>query len=86
MGVDGDHQVPSALPSHGRGQGFKSPHLHAVPVRRTYGWDGGLGTSWYPDPSEDMVTILMTQRAWTSPNPPEVCLDFWTAAYAAIDD
>jgi CubicO group peptidase (beta-lactamase class C family) len=51
-----------------------------------YGWDGGLGTSWYSDPREDMVTILMTQRAWTSPNPPEVCRDFWTLAYQAIDD
>ncbi|GHO77542.1 serine hydrolase [Ktedonobacter sp. SOSP1-85] len=56
----------------------------AAPGR--YGWDGGLGTSWYSDPKEDMITILMTQRAWTSPQPPEVCLDFWTSAYQAIDD
>jgi hypothetical protein len=33
-----------------------------------------------------MVTILMTQRAWTSPSPPDVCLDFWTSSYQAIDD
>ena len=33
-----------------------------------------------------MVTILMTQRAWTSPNPRDVCLDLWTAAFAAIED
>jgi len=51
-----------------------------------FGWDGGLGTSWRSDPREDMVTILMTQRAWTSPTPPNVCLDFWTSAYQAIDD
>jgi CubicO group peptidase (beta-lactamase class C family) len=51
-----------------------------------FGWDGGLGTSWYSDPQEDMVTILLTQRAWTSPSPPNVCLDFWTLAYEAIDD
>ena len=31
------------------------------------GSDGGLGTSWYTDPREDMVTILMTQRARTLP-------------------
>ena len=55
------------------------------PVGR-YGWDGGLGTSWHSDPREDMVTILMTQSAWTSPSPPNVCLDFWTSAYQAIDD
>ena len=56
----------------------------AVPGR--FGWDGGLGTSWYSDPKEEMVGILMTQRAWTSPSPPPVCLDFWTSAYQAIDD
>ena len=51
-----------------------------------FGWDGGLGTSWRSDPREDMVGILLTQAAWTSPSPPEVCLDFWTSAYQAIDD
>jgi CubicO group peptidase (beta-lactamase class C family) len=51
-----------------------------------YGWDGGLGTSWYSDPREKMVTILMTQCAWTSPSPPDICVDFWTSAYGAIDE
>jgi CubicO group peptidase (beta-lactamase class C family) len=51
-----------------------------------YGWSGGLGTSWLSDPAEDMVGILMTQRAWTSPIPPDICLDFWTLAYQAMDD
>jgi CubicO group peptidase (beta-lactamase class C family) len=57
----------------------------ALPVG-TFGWNGGLGTSWYSDPSEEMVGILMTQRAWTSPHPPAFCRDFWTLAYQAIDD
>jgi CubicO group peptidase (beta-lactamase class C family) len=52
----------------------------------TYGWDGGLGTTWYSDPQEDLVAILMTQVAWTSPNPPNVSRDFLTSAYQAIDD
>ena len=51
-----------------------------------FGWDGGLGTSSSSDPREDMVGILMTQAAWTSPSPPGVYLDFWTSAYQAIDD
>jgi len=51
-----------------------------------FGWYGGLGTSWYADPHEDVVGILTTQRAWTSPSPPPVCQDFWTSAYQAIDD
>jgi hypothetical protein len=33
-----------------------------------------------------MVGILLTQRLWTSPSPPNVYLDFWTLAYQAIDD
>jgi CubicO group peptidase (beta-lactamase class C family) len=80
--------VPGYFESHGWGFGM------SVVTRRTeiaetpgrYGWDGGLGTSWHSDPAEGMVTILMTQRAWTSPSPPEVCRDFWTTAYQAIDD
>jgi CubicO group peptidase (beta-lactamase class C family) len=73
-----------------RGWGFgvlvvaRLDDLAAVPGR--FGWDGGYGTSWASDPSEDMVAILMTQRLWTSPSPPPVYLDFWTSAYQAIDD
>ncbi len=80
--------VPGYFDSHGWGFGLsvvtRRDDLASVPGRS--GWDGGLGTSWYSDPREEMVGILMTQRAWTSPNPPNVCLDFWTSAYQAIDD
>lgn len=51
-----------------------------------YGWDGGFGTSWYVDPAEEMVTVLLTQAAFTSAEPPGVVKDFSTMAYAAIDD
>ena len=37
-------------------------------------------------PASWRVTSLMTPRAWTSPSPPDVCRDFWTSAYQAIDD
>lgn len=57
----------------------------SAPVGK-FGWEGGLGTSWNVDPQEQMVTLLMTQQAWTAPSPPDVCLDFWTLAYQAIDD
>ena len=80
--------VPGSFDSIGWGFGVsvvtRRDDVAAVPGR--YGWDGGMGTSWYSDPREEMVTILMTQRAWTSPSPPNVCLDFWTSAYQAIDD
>ena len=53
----------------------------------SYGWNGGYGIIWYNDPAEDMTADPMNQRAWepggsTSP----VFLDFFTAAYQAIDD
>jgi len=80
--------VSGDFDSHGWGFGMsvvtRRDDVSAVPGR--YGWDGGMGTSWYSDPREEMVTILMTQQSWTSPSPPNVCLDFWTSAYQAIDD
>ncbi len=51
----------------------------------SYGWPGVYGTGWCNDPAEDMITILMTQRAPAPPSLP-ILLDFWTAAYQAIDD
>ncbi|MET8183404.1 serine hydrolase domain-containing protein [Streptomyces sp. NPDC005336] len=55
----------------------------AVPGR--YGWDGGLGTTWASDPAEEMVAIMMSQRA-QFPLFSAAYLDFWTLAYQAIDD
>jgi CubicO group peptidase (beta-lactamase class C family) len=55
------------------------------PVGR-FGWNGGLGSVWYADPDEDMVTILMTGSAKFVLTPPDIYRDFWTLAYQAIDD
>jgi hypothetical protein len=33
-----------------------------------------------------VITILMTQRGWESSTPAGVFVDFWSLAYAAIDD
>jgi CubicO group peptidase (beta-lactamase class C family) len=52
----------------------------------TYGWTGGLGTAWFNDPAEDLVMILLTQQAMTSPAAPPIFRDFWTTTYAAIED
>ncbi|SER80413.1 serine hydrolase domain-containing protein [Actinokineospora terrae] len=57
--------------------------LHKTPGR--YGWEGGLGTSGQVDPTEDLVTILLTQQAWTSPAGPKIYSDFLTSAYQALD-
>jgi CubicO group peptidase (beta-lactamase class C family) len=52
----------------------------------TYGWNGGLGTTWVNDPAEDLTLILLTQQAFTSHLPPALNRDFWTTAYQALDD
>jgi CubicO group peptidase (beta-lactamase class C family) len=71
-----------------RGWGFglsmltRRDELAAVPGR--FGWDGGYGTSWYSDPREELVAILMTQVCF--PGSTNVYLDFWTSVYQAIDD
>jgi CubicO group peptidase (beta-lactamase class C family) len=65
----------------------------AVDIRRDdifhrpgrFGWDGGLGTCAYTDPTEGMIGILFTQRMMESPEPPKLFTDFWTLAYAALE-
>jgi CubicO group peptidase (beta-lactamase class C family) len=80
--------LPGYFDSHGWGFGVSIVTRRDQPFGSlgTFGWDGGMGTSWYTDPREELVTIILTQRAWRSPSPPNVCLDFWTLAYQAIDD
>jgi CubicO group peptidase (beta-lactamase class C family) len=49
-----------------------------------YGWNGGFGTSWFNDPSQDLVAILLTQRLFDSPETPSLHRDFWRGTYAAL--
>ena len=58
--------------------------LSGVPGR--FGWDGAFGTSWWIDPKEEMVGILMTQRRPDMLAVPAVTRDFWTSVYQLIDD
>ena len=83
-----DSLQPGYFDSHGWGFGLSMVTRRAGVAGSVgaFGWDGGLGTSWVSDPAEDLVGILMTQVAWTSPKPPEVCEDFWTCVYSAIAD
>jgi CubicO group peptidase (beta-lactamase class C family) len=52
----------------------------------TYGWNGGLGTSWANDPAENLTLILLTQHAFTSHLGPVLLGDFATTAYQALED
>jgi CubicO group peptidase (beta-lactamase class C family) len=74
----------------GRGWGFcvgvvTRQDVPAAPVGQ-YGWDGGLGTVWRNDPVEDLVAVLLTNAAFTSPRLPPIGQDFLTATYAALAD
>ena len=58
--------------------------IWGVPGR--FGWDGAFGTSWWVDPREELVGVLMTQRRPDALDIPALTLDFWTSAYQLIDD
>lgn len=64
----------------GRSWGF----CQAVYDSGAFGWDGGLGTSWLVDPAQDLIVIVLTQRMFESPDPPQVHRDIQAAAYAAL--
>ena len=70
--------------THGWGFGVsmvtRRDDIASVPGR--FGWDGGLGTSWFSDPQEDLIGIVLTQRLF----PLDLYRDFWTLASQAIDD
>jgi CubicO group peptidase (beta-lactamase class C family) len=70
----------------GLGMGVRVARVGPAQSVGTYGWDGGLGSTWANDPAEGLVGILLTNQMWTSPTLPEVAQDFWTATYAAFDD
>jgi CubicO group peptidase (beta-lactamase class C family) len=51
----------------------------------SFGWDGAFGTSFWMDPNEDLVGVLLVQRspdAMTFANP--VNADFWTSVYQSL--
>ena len=47
----------------------------------SYGWEGGLGGSWWTDPTSGVTAILLTNQMW-SPQPPALFGDFRAAAFA----
>ncbi|WP_146927635.1 serine hydrolase domain-containing protein [Cellulomonas xylanilytica] len=65
----------------GLGIGVKVVDLPDGRHAGTYGWDGGLGSTWWTDPVTDTIAILLTTDAWTSPQPSAVFEDFWAAAF-----
>jgi CubicO group peptidase (beta-lactamase class C family) len=86
-----DRGAPGPSPDGSAGWGFGV----GVQLRRqglgpsvgSYGWDGGLGSAWANDPTESVVGVVLTTDIFTGAfPPPTVIRDFWTCAYAALDD
>lgn len=49
----------------------------------SYGWDGGLGSTWWSDPVTGVTAVLLTNQMWSSPQPPPVFDAFRAAAFTA---
>jgi CubicO group peptidase (beta-lactamase class C family) len=45
------------------------------------GWNGGHGTSWVADPATGTTAMLLTQVAFTSPDPPPAHKALWRAVF-----
>ena len=56
----------------------------AVRSDGSYGWDGGLGSSWLIDPGRDLVVIMLTQRMFDSASLPRAHQEIRDAASAAM--
>ncbi len=56
----------------------------AVGEDGSFGWDGGLGTSFLVDPRRDLVIIVLTQRQFDSPALPPVHRAVREAVYAGL--
>ncbi|MCC7023168.1 MAG: beta-lactamase family protein [Thermomicrobiales bacterium] len=79
---------PGFWASHGWGLGVaidaQRDLISMTPGR--YGWDGGYGTSWYVDPAEELIGILLTQHVWDGSGVLGAFADFWTLTYQALAD
>jgi CubicO group peptidase (beta-lactamase class C family) len=68
----------------GGGWGFCVAVTTDGPRAGSFGWAGGLGTTWLVDPARDLVVIALTQRMFEGPMTPQLHADLQDAAYAAI--
>jgi CubicO group peptidase (beta-lactamase class C family) len=79
--------TPDGSQGWGFGVGVHVRRTGLGPTVGTYGWTGGLGSSWANDPNHDVVGIVLTTDAFGGAFPmPTVIQDFWTDVYAALDD
>jgi CubicO group peptidase (beta-lactamase class C family) len=66
--------------------GFGTSVTTSGPTAGSFGWDGGLGTSWIVDPVRDLATIVLTQVMFSGPDGMQaVHTELRDAARAALD-
>jgi CubicO group peptidase (beta-lactamase class C family) len=79
--------TPDGSQGWGLGVGVQVRRTGLGPTVGSYGWAGGLGSSWGNDPDKDLVGVVLTTDAFTGAfPPPAVILDFWNGVYAALDE
>ena len=73
-------QLRVSRPDPGSGWGFGLSVLLTAaengPGAGSYGWAGGLGSTWTNDPATCRTGVLLTNQMWTSPEPPPVVTTF----------
>lgn len=68
----------------GLGLGVVTTRRDIAGVPGRFGWDGAFGTSWWVDPVEDLVCVLMTQRRPDALAIPPLTRDFATSVYQLL--
>lgn len=88
-----EQKMPSSFFEHfwdthgwGLGLGVTTASSDLGSALGSFGWDGAFGTSWFVDPKEQLVGILMIQRCPDALNIPLITRDFWTSVYQLIED
>ena len=78
--------TPGYFETHGWGFGVGVTTAAGDPAEPagTFGWYGGLGSSWHVSPRERMTCVYLSQRSFTSPEPPSHIRDFAVQAHAAL--
>jgi CubicO group peptidase (beta-lactamase class C family) len=87
IGVERGASGPTPDGSQGWGFGVSVQVRRAGIARNvgSYGWDGGLGTSWANDPHERLVGVVLTTDTFTGAYPPPAVIqDFWTSVYVSL--
>ncbi|HSR64702.1 MAG TPA: serine hydrolase domain-containing protein, partial [Xanthomonadaceae bacterium] len=68
----------------GLGVGVVTARRDIAGVPGRFGWDGAFGTSWWVDPTEGLVGVLMTQRRPDALAIPPLTRDFATTVYQSL--